>query len=302
MIKNLLSLIASIVDFPSPSLNSSVWDDQQKLLPQHRDKLLSKLYSTLRTKGFQYYDKWIKQVKVVGSLTTWTYTSTSDIDCHVVVDLALFNKLELDDALTLDQAQEKLEVVLAYLNRDTRENLPGTKHPIEYFFETILTKVELPWSGLYDVVEEKWIKPPIEVEVSFDSEEVYDYVLRMAEELMGDIDNSIGRIERRVTRIEELEQLIVKWDDKRKQIFQDKIERRLLEIENEIRKIVGTGKEVVRLRKLYMPFSERELIFKFLQKFSYISLAKKLEKLLEKEPEGMTEQKIPELKDFLEGD
>ena len=300
MKNGLVNLISSILDFQHPLLSPDVWDNEQKLLPQHKDKILNKLHNAFRIAGFQYYDKWIRQVKVVGSLTTFTYLSTSDIDIHSVVDLNLFNKLEFNDLLTLDQAQEKLDVIRKYLNEETVDKLTNTEHPIEFYFETQLARAETSYSGEYDIVTEKWIKPSPESESDVDVEETFDYVFRTAEDIIAEIETGTGKIRRRITQIEELQKLIQEWTGEKRLSFKNKLEQKLSEIENEIVKIIGVGKEVIKRRKMYMPFSDRELIFKFLQKFSYILLIRELSKVIEKPPEGIIEEKIPELKRVVE--
>lgn len=128
--------IGSIWDYPKPGLDPAVWDEEGKLLENHKRLILSHLYGTLLGFGYKHFDKWIKDIYVTGSLTTYQYNKWSDLDVHIVIDPELFKEYE---------GVEKVsdEALIDYLNTDVRHflnvkaqvKLEGTEHPVEYWFE-----------------------------------------------------------------------------------------------------------------------------------------------------------------------
>ena len=297
-----MNKLSSVLDYARPGLDPDVWNADSKLLHKHKDLILGNLHDTLRVMGYDDYDDWIKEVKVVGSLTSYQYTSKSDIDCHVFIDWDSFKSSHFDK-LTDEEALDEVWAILDYLNKEKPITLEDTKHPVEYFFETGKTKSNFG-DGIYNLINDEWEKDPRTLDVDYDVEAVYDSIYTSAEQIMIEMDISIGKIERDMEAIELLEDTIKAWDVEKQAIFKEKVEKKLEDIEVEIKELIGKGKEVIENRqKSYSAFTDNNLIFKFLQKYGYIALVKMLEKVLDDiDPEGdVTEKKLPIIEKVIKG-
>jgi hypothetical protein len=291
---------SSVLDFAHPGISPLIWGSDAKLLPQHKEKLLSKLYNRLTELGFDDYKDWIVNVKILGSLTSYQYSSNSDIDCHVKIDWDVFKESHFKD-LSDEEALDEVWKLLDKINKENIETLPGTKHQIEYYLETGKTKPTLA-DGIYNVITEKWEKPPRTLDIDYDVEFVYNTIYEQALEIMETMDVEIGKIRRGVTNIELLEDTLKSWDKGNQKIFKDKIEKKLGDIEDEIKKLIGKGKEIIDIKqKSYSPHESSGITFKFLQKYGYLQLIVMLYKLLENEdPKNeIDESKIPKVKEIV---
>ena len=212
---------SSIIDFIYPGLDSSVWSEDGKLLPEHKDLILSTLQEALQAEGLTDSDKWIKSVVILGSLTTYRFTFDSDIDVHIKVNLPVFiqtNKPEMSE----QEAHNYLDDLRKRIN-EAQIPLTNTKHPIEYYFETPFVNPEgSPGSGLYDVVNETWEIEPISIDKDFDIEEVSKVTVEIANTLADEIEIGLGRMDRHIRRIEELQAVIKAWDSEQQKKFENK--------------------------------------------------------------------------------
>ena len=289
---------SSVLDYPHPGLDPEIWSPEGKLLPQHKKAILDTMDSLLTESGFKHYKEWIKQVKLIGSLTTYQYISTTDVDVHMVVDLDKFVELEepdLKEAVAekfLDETRKIWELHLP--------TLPRTKHPLELYFELpdVTVTPNPQGTGVYDIRKDEWIKPPVSIKDDFDIEEMKPYLRDLATELMEDLDISFGEIKRQVDRIEELQEVMKAWDGEHQQQFKKKIDSRLAILDEEVMKLIEVREEIIKQRKDYSQESAQELKFKYLQKFGYMMILSQLKDLFNTQGE-VTEKDIPKLKEIM---
>jgi hypothetical protein len=138
-LKSFLKLNESILDPFVEDLSPDLWDKNQKLKKSVSVHITKKLETWL--KGFT--EKEPSKIYLMGSMTGYQYTDTSDIDVNFVVDIT---------------DKEKIKEMRGLLPNN--QMLPGTKHPINYYM-TGEVKEDWKKSGpIYDVLKDKWKSPP----------------------------------------------------------------------------------------------------------------------------------------------
>jgi hypothetical protein len=128
----------SIVDNPQTSTNPYVWKDN-KINPLIRIKIVD----ILRELKVVY-----RELTIVGSITGKFWSHESDIDCTVFCDV---------DERTLENYRKLTRVV-------NERNFFGP-FPINFYFRTdnvgdMMTLAD----GIYDLLQDKWVKEPIDVD------------------------------------------------------------------------------------------------------------------------------------------
>ena len=289
---------ASIIDFIYPGLDTNVWGEDGNLLPEHKKLIEDTIVNTIREEGLQDYDEWIEQVKIIGGITTYRYTFDSDIDVHIRVDLPKFIASN-NPGFSEQEAHDYLDNLRKKMN-EAKTTLSGTQHPVEYFFETpFVNKEGSPGSGLYDVVNETWEIAPISIDKDFDIEEVNQAVVEIANTIADEIEIGLGRMDRHVRRIEELQAVIKAWDSEQQKKFEVKLQTKLQEIEDEIKKQMQLVDQITKDRRNYSPEGDDEIKFKYLQKFGYLAIINELKVFIEDDGK-ITEDEIPEIKKVLD--
>lgn len=131
----------SILNPVQKTLPTDVWQEDKKIKPEIKKAIIDGLYEFLDPIN-------IKEIFVIGTITGYQWTKTSDIDCNVVVDPP-----ELVTDLILKQQRKANGGDLA----------PNTTHPINYFL--------VPWKGeatfwgdnifgVYDLLNDVWVCLP----------------------------------------------------------------------------------------------------------------------------------------------
>jgi protein-tyrosine phosphatase len=299
---NVFHKFSSILDYPHPGLDPNVWDSDGQLLPKHKEAILSRLNQNLENAGLKHFEDWYKSIHIVGSLTTYQYTSASDCDIHIYVDFPKFIESEKAGA-SAKEAEDFLDGLRKEFFSDPSFVLPGTKHPAEFYFVTPKSSDDTTRVGIYDVQEDKWIKDPVKISMDFDIEESKPKFVEDAAKLAGELDISLGDIKRQISKVEELQETIKAWDSKAKKLFKEKLDAKLEHIETEIQELIDIKTKMVQIRhtKEFDATSEDEIKFKYLQRFGYFYIITQLKDLLEvtEETIEVTEDVIPEIKEIV---
>lgn len=271
---------SSILDYPWSGLDPSVWDKELKLYSFQKDFILRLIEELSRGSSFTYPSEAVKDITIIGSLTTNRWLLESDLDVHIVVDIASFQQNYRKDS--------SYEEVVAYLDNlrkewnKTKLILPMTQHPIEIYFEDRTTNPSnLESVGCYSMVSNKWEKPPVVFDASLDIEECKKQVLEQAEDLAQELDGSFGKIRRDIKRIDEFYQVITSWKPEIQKQFYDKIYSKVQDIEQEIKRSIGIKQELVDERhRKQNPSSDNEIIFKYLARYGFFTILQDLKDLL----------------------
>lgn len=152
--------------------------------------------------------KIIKMV-MIGSSTGYQYSSTSDIDVNVQVDIP-------------DEEFDKIWKLLPNGNM-----LLDTLHPINYYLTSDDSGVKNADSA-YDILENKWIKKPIKSNYKAP----YNYGLQVAKFFMYGIDNKVAELDR---DLEELKMYKMYLEDDNLEMDKDELNSAISLKETEIR-------------------------------------------------------------------
>jgi len=281
--------LSSIIDYPRSGLDSKVWTTQGILKPRIKDFILKKLDKFFRSKGYTLNEilSAVNAVYFIGSLTSYQYTDKTDLDIHFH-----FDQNKIKDVLRrhgqIVKSNEELDEILNKEWKDAIDEdiIPGTQHPLEVYFEIDgFTKSDNS-DGVYDILNDKWLKEPPSIEDDFDVEEIYPAAVDEAIDIMRNIDDKIGHIKREIKDISLLKETLRSWDKGKKKLFFKKLLDKIDTIEKSIRDIVEMGSEIIDNRQDdYVKQSEDNIKFKYLQRYKYIWLVKNLEDALEDEKE-----------------
>ena len=288
-----MKITASILDFSYPSLDPAVWGQDMHLFAYQRDfilRLTDKMYETYSLKE---HEKWVTDVVILGSLTTSKWLLSSDLDVHIRVNLDAFIESNMPGT-SKEEAFAKLDEVRKEFDR-AKILLPMTQHPAEFYFESAdIKSSNEDMVGVYSLMQDKWLKEPILFEASLDLEESKKSVVDQAEALAKELDSNIGVIKRDIQRVNELETVIKAWDKKKQQLFYNKIETKLNNIEEEIKKDLKIKQDLVDARHEKMSAtSDTELTFKYLQRYGFFGILSRLKDLLEEIGGEVTTEDLP---------
>ena len=281
--------LSSIIDYPRSGLDGKVWTTQGILKPRIKDFIFKKLDKFFRSKGYSLDEilSAANAVYLIGSLTSYQYTDKTDLDIHFHFDQ---NKIKdiLKKHGQIVKSNKELDEILNKEWKDAidEEIVPGTQHPLEVYFEIDgFTKSDNS-DGVYDVLNDKWLKDPPSIEDDFDVEEIYPAAVDEAIDIMRNIDDKIGHVKREIKDISLLKETLRSWDKSKRKVFFKKLLDKIDTIEKSIRDIVEMGSEIIDNRQTdYVKQSEDNIKFKYLQRYKYIWLVKNLEDALEDEKE-----------------
>jgi predicted nucleotidyltransferase len=126
-------------------LNDKIWDNNGKIIPEIRRKLL--IISKKITEEISDLVK-IKHIYFTGSLATYNWTPTSDIDLHIIVDIV--NKQ------CEKSSEEYFDLVSKVFNNQHNIFIKGYKVEVNVkTFENFLKN-----KAVYDLAENEWIELP----------------------------------------------------------------------------------------------------------------------------------------------
>ena len=174
-------------------LNIKIWDEENNLRPIVRDRLLqiTKQYAE-DSEVLNYND--ILDAEIVGSNASYNYTSQSDLDLHLVVNM---------ENLSCDPALFQLACNAEKINFNKYYDIKVKGIDVELYVEDV--KSCTASNGIYSVFKDEWIKFPAKIEVpSFEDNAGYNTLLSeyktKAEALLEpdtsaeDIDNYINSL------------------------------------------------------------------------------------------------------------
>lgn len=161
--------------FSKNSLNSEVWETEDKLNPEVRDKLLEIAAEFI---DFISVPIVVEDVIFTGSLANYNWSEYSDIDLHIVCDFSQFN----EDLLEL--YQELFKVKKTIFNSDYNIKIFG--YDVELYVQNAS---EAHFStGVYSVLNDEWIEKPMKEDKKIDTSTLKSKI----EQWMGKIDTVIN--------------------------------------------------------------------------------------------------------------
>jgi len=163
---------AGILDKPQDVLSPDIWLSAEDktlpyLRPEIREQVLTNLYKFVPEAS-------VKEVVILGSITGYKYTETSDIDVNALVDPYL------------DEYHSK---------RRAFNEIPayGTRHPVNYMIQALPKRRKRnPWQdsffGVYSVLKDTWISPPPPRKVFREPGHEYNLQLQIAKHIASNFE------------------------------------------------------------------------------------------------------------------
>ena len=275
-----LTLNESIIDIPRKKYAPSVFDNADTNNP----KLKSEVIGIIMKQFAEFKKEYpILDYSLIGSILTKRYRNDADLDINVLFDVPKEK-----------QEEERVRLSKQFLSVSNPNNIqgkkiPGTKHPINYYFITDKKTYEdqnEKADAVFDIKNNKFIKRPDDFVFNV-NDYIEDFNKRVQE-----LDVIKGELKRDIIDYDELKEL--QPDDILN--LQEKINEKLEEIENSIQDIVkiGTIVDVERRSAFDNDMSPDEIrkfgiknrlpknvIYKMLEKYHYLTFYKKCKKILE---------------------
>lgn len=156
--------------------------------------------------------------------------------------------------------------------------------------------------GKYSLFTDTWIEEPYTIDLDFNPEEVYEERRKVIEEFIKEFDLKIADISRLVQDVDFLKETLEQVPTYVRTKWKKWLDKKLEELEESIKELYEKVEEVIKarheLKERYGPDVEENLLFKYLQRYQYIWLAKQLKKVMGK---GFEEtEEVEKVKDVLE--
>ena len=286
----------SIIDIPRKTYAKAVFDDADTNNPKIKPSV-----KALIDKQIDMFEEEYPVVKVglIGSILTKRYRADADLDLNVLF------KVPQDK-----REEERTRLSKKYLSTTSPDsiqgkNIPGTQHPINFYFITDIKTYndqEKKADAVFDIENNKFIKRPDDF--TFDKS-IY---IKDFERKVQEIDVVKGELKRDIIDYDELKEL--QPDDILN--LQELINNKLEEIEDSIEDIIkiGDGVDAERRAAFDTDMSPDEIrkygiknrlpknvIYKMLEKYHYLKFYKKCKKILD---DGeVTDAEIDSLKEAI---
>jgi hypothetical protein len=210
------NLNENILDLPRASLCPEIWDKNENIHPEVKREVLKRFDSWKK----KYADDMkVVGIYILGSITTFQYNGTSDVDVNFIVDWP----------------KSKIDKVWRTLPNGN--NYKDTNHPINLYVTSKEKTTDIDTSKtLYDLKNEKWVRKPNKNDIAVPQK----YSLEIARLFMDGIDSRMSELARDKKELEQLKELLnsknsfvdineleKEVEDKKEEIFADKDALRL---------------------------------------------------------------------------
>src|SRR6056300_656155 len=270
----------SIIDIPRRTFAPAVFDDADTKNPKIKDSVKKLIDEQIKEFEKEYP---VLKVSLIGSILTKRYRNDADLDLNVLFDVPKEK-----------QEEERVRLSQQYLSAKNPNNIqgkliPGSKHPINYYFITDQKTYDdqnKKADAVFDIETNKFIKRPDDF--VFDP----DLYVKEFERKVQELDVVKGELKRDIIDYNELKELTPNdvLDS------QEKIKDKLEEIEDSLEDIVkiGDGVDAERRAAFDKDMSPdqirtygvknrlpKNVIYKMLEKYHYLKFYKKCKKILE---------------------
>ena len=270
----------SIIDIPRRTYAPGVFDEADTRDPKIKSSVKQLIDNQIKEFESEYP---VLKVSLIGSILTKRYRNDADLDLNVLFDVP-----------EEKQEAERLRLSQKYLSAKNPNNIqgkliPGTKHPINYYFITDQTTYDdqnKKADAVFDIETNEFIKRPEDF--------VFDPSLYVKEfeRKVQELDVVKGELKRDIIDYKELKELTP--DDVLN--LQEKIKDKLEEIEDSLKDIIkiGDGVDAERRAAFDKDMSPDEIrqygiknrlpknvIYKMLEKYHYLKFYKYCKKILE---------------------
>ena len=270
----------SIIDIPRRTYAPGVFDNADTKEPKIKSEIIGMIMKQFTEFKKEYP---ILDYSLIGSILTKRYRDDADLDINILFDVPKEK-----------QEEERIRLSKKYLSVKNPDNvqgklIPGTKHPINYYFITDKKTYDdqnKKADAVYDIGKNKFIKRPDDFVFDIDMY-IKDFNKKVQE-----IDVIRGELKRDIIDYDELKDLT------HNDILdlQDKINSKLEEIEDNIKQIIKVGDNVESDRRAAFDTDmtpdeiriygiknrlPKNVIYKMLEKYHYLKFYKKCKQILD---------------------
>ena len=278
--KNFKEFNESIIDIPRKTYAPGVFDNEDTDNPKIKIDVLNMI-----TAQFEEFEKEypILDYSLIGSILTKRYRNDADLDINVLFDIPEEKREE-----------ERLRLSKKYLSAASPDSIqgkliPGTKHPVNYYFITDKKTYDdqnKKADAVYSIKGQKFVKRP--EDFTFD----INLYLKDFQKKVDEIDLIKGELKRDIIDYDELKELTP--DDVEN--LQTRVSKKLDEIEKGIQDIIDIGVEVDTDRRAAFDNDmtpdeiktygiknrlPKNVIYKMLEKYHYLKFYKKCKQILD---------------------
>ena len=278
--KNFKEFNESIIDIPRKTYAPGVFDDEDTDNPKIKIDVLNMI-----TAQFEEFEKEypILDYSLIGSILTKRYRNDADLDINVLFDIPEEKREE-----------ERLRLSKKYLSAASPDSIqgkliPGTKHPVNYYFITDKETYDdqnKKADAVFSIKGQKFVKRP--EDFVFDK----DMYMKDFQKKVDEIDLIKGELKRDIIDYDELKELTP--DDIEN--LQSRVSKKLEEIEKGIKDIIDIGVELDTDRRAAFDRDmtpdeiktygiknrlPKNVIYKMLEKYHYLKFYKKCKQILD---------------------
>jgi len=136
------------------TLDPKIWDANLNLRPGIREALLKIAQDFYNTTDFEGE---LIDILFIGSVANYNWSPTSDIDLHIVIDVAA-------EKIAVDYARKFMDTLAAKWNNDHELEIRG--HPVEVYLQDIgeINRTE----SSYSIIDNRWVTKPIPKKLTLD--------------------------------------------------------------------------------------------------------------------------------------
>jgi len=278
--KSFSTFSESIIDIPRSTYAPMVFDKENTSNPVIKPSVIKMIDDQLAVFAKEHP---ILKYTLIGSILTKRYRNDADLDINVLFDVPVEQ-----------QEDERLRLSKKYLSAKNPDNIqginiPGTKHPVNYYFitdEETYDDQNTKADTTFDIKNQKFIKRPDDFK--FDASlYISDFNKKVQE-----IDVAKGELKRDIIDYDELKEL------KPGEIkdLQKELTSKLNEIETNLKDLsdIGDAVDVERRDAFNTDMSPEQIktfsiknrlpknvIYKMLEKYHYLTFLKKCKKILD---------------------
>ena len=283
----------SIIDIPRRTFAPAVFDDEDTNNPKIKDSVLRLITEQFKEFESEYP---ILKYSLIGSILTKRYRNDADLDINVLFDVP-------EDK----QEDERLRLSKQFLSAKNPDNIqgkliPGTKHPINYYFitdEKTYDDQNKKADAVFDIKGQSFVKRPDEFDFN------PNLYLKDFQKQVDKIDMLKGELKRDIIDYDELTEL----NPGEIKNLEKRISNKLSEIEKDIQDLTDIGDKVdVERRAAFdtdmtpdeiKTYSIKNrlpanVVYKMLEKYHYLTFLKKCKKILD--DDKVTDSEIDSLK------
>lgn len=159
----------SILDAPKKNLSKEIYDTNKKLKEKYRKEIIA-IFNDWKDRFIPKAK--IKSMNLLGSMTTFQYTNTSDIDINIQTDLTDLNIKTFGKLLPNGNL------------------LSGTNHPINFYLTNEDSSIKKS-PALYNLLDNIWIREPKKT----DTKVPKNYILEVARFFIAGVENRVTEYE-----------------------------------------------------------------------------------------------------------